>query len=73
MQQSTQVRLLGELLGLHARQQPFLDDATASSPVTDYTDTQRFEQEQARIFRAVPRIVAHRTALGAVSARGPPC
>lgn len=63
MQQSTQVRLLGELLGLHARQQPFLDDATASSPVTDYTDTQRFEQEQARIFRAVPRIVAHESEL----------
>lgn len=59
MQHTTQVRLLSELIGLKDQQQAFLDDAPAQAPVSDYTDTGRFEQECNRIFRGVPRVVAH--------------
>lgn len=63
MNHDTQVRLLSELIRLHHNKQPYLDDAVTGSPMTDYSDAERFERERQRIFHAVPRIVAHTSEL----------
>lgn len=59
MRHEKQILLLEELLSLKEEKQAFLDDSPSTNPVADYHDHDRFEQEQQRIFRRFPLIVAH--------------
>jgi phenylpropionate dioxygenase-like ring-hydroxylating dioxygenase large terminal subunit len=63
MKKATQTELLRELLTLHESRTPFLDETWEQSDVDRYLSAERFERESARIFRALPQIVAHSSEL----------
>ncbi|MEM9533731.1 MAG: aromatic ring-hydroxylating dioxygenase subunit alpha [Pseudomonadota bacterium] len=63
MNQSKQIQLLEQLLGLKADSSFFLDDEPTQSPVDDYLSQERFDREQTRILQKLPRIVAHSSEL----------
>jgi len=65
MERSVEVGLIEELLNLKAARSAFLDDETATQKVDHYWRQDRFEAEQAAIFRKLPHIVAHVTELAA--------
>ena len=59
MDRATELALLDELLALHEKGQPFLDDDEVPSPVDRYLSPERFALERERLFRRLPQIAAH--------------
>jgi phenylpropionate dioxygenase-like ring-hydroxylating dioxygenase large terminal subunit len=59
MDRATEVTLIGELQDLAREKQCYLDEHEVSNPVAKYTDPAHFRLEQTRLFRTMPRIVAH--------------
>ena len=59
MDQSTQVDLLDEILGLRAEKSAYLDESVTYSPASRYLDQDRFQLEQQKLFRGYPLLVAH--------------
>lgn len=63
MDRTREIALLEELQGLKDNNLFFLDEEVRNSPVTRYACGERFEAEEAAIFRGYPRIVAHSSEL----------
>jgi phenylpropionate dioxygenase-like ring-hydroxylating dioxygenase large terminal subunit len=63
MDKAEEISLIGELRELAQEKRCFLDEAAGANPVWKYTGAGRFEREQARLFRAMPRIAAHASEL----------
>ena len=63
MNRQTQIRLIEEVVGLAERKSAFLDDSIAHSPISRYSSPERFEREQAMIFRRKPLIIAQSSEL----------
>ncbi|MEL7091663.1 MAG: SRPBCC family protein [Pseudomonadota bacterium] len=63
MNRQTQVGLIKEVLGLAEQKSAFLDDSIAHSPISRYASPERFEREQAMIFRRKPVVVAQSSEL----------
>ena len=59
MDRTLELELIDELIALKAKGSFFLDEAVTRNPVDNYLSQARFEEEQAKIFRSVPRIAAH--------------
>ena len=59
MDQTTQVDLLDEILGLRAEKSAYLDESVTYSPVSRYLDQDRFQLEQQKLFWGYPLLVAH--------------
>ncbi len=59
MDRDTEIRLLDEILGLRKAGSAFLDEDVTQSPVSRYTDTDRFAREQTALFRQRPVALAH--------------
>ncbi len=59
MNRETELELLDELMRLHDERSPFLADAEASSPVSNYLAPERFEAERDGLLRRMPQIAAH--------------
>lgn len=59
MDRATELSLIREIIGLAEQKSAFLDDSIAHSPISRYASPERFEREQAMIFRRKPTIAAH--------------
>ena len=65
MDKQAQVALLEELVELHERRSPFLDEHWVEVDCERYLSEAVFKRERARIHRGLPQIAAHATALPA--------
>lgn len=63
MDRQTEVALIREIIGLADQKTPFLDASIAHSPISRYSSPERFEREQAMIFRRKPMVAAHSSEL----------
>ena len=63
MNKAEAISLIGELRDLAQDKQCFLDDAPSVNPTWKYTDAEHFQREERRLFRSMPRIVAHASEL----------
>ena len=63
MDRQTEIRLIKEIIGLANQKSAFLDETIAHSPISRYTSPERFERENAMIFRRKPMIVAQSSEL----------
>ena len=63
MDQPIKIALLDELLALDAQKTPYLDAQWVNESVERYHCEAIFKAEQTRIFRRLPQIAAHRSAL----------
>jgi len=59
MQKHTELELIDELLDLHEKRSPFLDDEWQRPTLERYLSPEIFARENARIFHRLPHIVAH--------------
>ena len=63
MNRDQEIALLEELVGLREAGAQFLDEEVGSNSVQNYVSQSRFDEEQAKLFRALPTMVAHRSEL----------
>ncbi|MEM7763878.1 MAG: SRPBCC family protein [Pseudomonadota bacterium] len=63
MDRCTEIRLIQQLLDLHADKSAFLVDDVGSEPVSHYVDSNRFASEQQAIFAATPQPLVHASEL----------
>jgi len=63
MDRQTETDLIKEIVGLSKNKTTYLDDTIAHSPITRYASPERFEREQALIFRRKPVVAAHSSEL----------
>ena len=63
MDRQTELRLIREIIGLAEQKTTCLDAGVAHSPIARYASAERFEREQAMIFRRRPMIAAHSSEL----------
>lgn len=58
MERTEEVGLIKEIIGLAEQKSAYLDDTIAHSPISRYSSPERFEREQAMIFRRKPIVAA---------------
>ena len=63
MDRQTEIGLIKEIIGLAEQKSAYLDQSVAHSPISRYASPERFEREQAMIFRRRPVVAAHSTEL----------
>jgi len=63
MEQATQIQLISELLELHDKRSPFLDEHWEKPELDRYHSPEFFSRERERIFHAQPQIAAHASEL----------
>ena len=63
MDRQTEVSLIKEIIGLANQSSAFLDKTIAHSPISRYSSPERFEREQAMIFKRKPVVVAQSSEL----------
>ena len=63
MDRQTEINLIQEIIGLAEQKSTFLDETIAHSPISRYSSPERFEREQAMIFRRKPVVAAHSSEL----------
>ena len=63
MDRQTEINLIQEIIGLAEQKSAFLDETIAHSPISRYSSPERFEREQAMIFRRKPVVAAHSSEL----------
>ncbi|WP_147125381.1 aromatic ring-hydroxylating oxygenase subunit alpha [Shimia ponticola] len=63
MDRTTELSLIREIIGLSEQNSPYLDDQIAHSPISRYASPERFEREQALIFRRKPVVAAQSSEL----------
>ena len=63
MDRQTETNLIQEVIGLAEQKSTFLDETIAYSPISRYSSPERFEREQAMIFRRKPVVAAHSSEL----------
>jgi len=68
MEQATQIELIHELLELHGKRSPFLDEHWDKPELDRYLSPDFFARECERIFHAQPQIVAHASELSGPAA-----
>ena len=59
MDRKTEIGLIREIIGLAEAKMAYLDKEVTPSPISRYASEERFEREQAMIFRRKPMIAAH--------------
>lgn len=59
MEKATQIELIHELLDLHDRRSPFLDEHWEKPELDRYLSPECFARERERIFLGLPQIAAH--------------
>lgn len=63
MDRETELSLIREVVGLAEQKSAYLDPTIAHSPISRYVSAERFEREQAMIFRRKPVVAAHTSEL----------
>ena len=63
MDRPTQIALIKQIIGLAEQKSAYLDATVAHSPISRYASPERFEREQALIFRRKPTVVAQSSEL----------
>ena len=63
MDRDTEISLIKEIIGLSEQKSAYLDPEIAHSPISRYASPERFEREQALIFRRKPVVAAHSSEL----------
>ena len=63
MDRQTEIKLIEEIIGLAEQKSTCLDTDIAHSPISRYASAERFERENAMIFRRKPMVAAHSSEL----------